>query len=115
MRQVPDSLYKPDGSGVREFRVSQDARYKVTDWTSFNNGAGVRTVADNLTLAEANEIASAMGKLYPGSLINPMDPPLNRGITDGKVEVQSSEQLDAQGRPAPPEDQDRPRASPGKA
>lgn len=79
MRIVPENLYVDDkGTGVREFRVRRMDRYQVTDWESFNgaNGKkGVRVVAENLTLAQANEIAAALGAAHPGSLVNGMDPP----------------------------------------
>ena len=95
MGSIPDNLYIDDkgtgvrefrvsnmhrykGTGVREFRVSNMHRYKVTDWKSFNgaNGkGGVRIIAENLTLAQANQIAETYGLAHPGSLVNTMEPP----------------------------------------
>lgn len=79
MGSRPDNLYIDDkGTGVREFRVSNLDRYKVTDWESFNgaNGKGaVRTIAENLTLAQANELAEIYGRAFPGALVNTMDEP----------------------------------------
>lgn len=77
MRSVPENLYIDEkGTGVREFRVSSVTRYQVTDWESFNGAegkSGVRTIAENLTLAQANAIAEAYGLAYPGSLVNGME------------------------------------------
>jgi hypothetical protein len=83
MGSRPDNLYIDDkGTGVREFRVSSMRRYKVTDWESFNgaNGkSGTRTIAENLTLEQANQIAETYGAAFPGSLVNTMEPPWDGG------------------------------------
>ena len=68
-------IYGEDGqTPAREFRVSPLNRYKVTDWERFNGGS-VSTVAENLTLAQANRIATELGLAHPGSLVNTMEPP----------------------------------------
>lgn len=77
MRVVPENLYVDDkGTGVREFRVMRIDRYQVTDWESFNQANGksqVRVIGDNLTLAQANEMAAMYGAAYAGSLVNGID------------------------------------------
>jgi len=83
MGSQPDNLYIDDkGTGVREFRVSKMERYKVTDWESFNSApgkGGTRTIAENLTLEQANQIAETYGAAFPGALVNTMEPPWEGG------------------------------------
>lgn len=64
---------------TREFRVSPLKRYQVTDWTDYRGGAGTRVVAENLTLEQANSIATELGRAQPGSLVNLMEAPYEGG------------------------------------
>jgi hypothetical protein len=60
----------------REFRVSRLDRYKVTDWSDYRGGT-VTTVAEDLTLEQANAIAEAFGRAYPDALVNTMPRPVD--------------------------------------
>ena len=59
---------------IREFRVSRVDRYQVTDWTDYRGGS-TRVVAQDVSLAMANEIAEMCGHANPGSLVNTMEAP----------------------------------------
>lgn len=72
---MPKSEWRPDLTS-REFRVKSVRRFIVTDWEDYRNGrdgAGVREIAICDKVEQANEIAEAFGRVYPGSLVNPMD------------------------------------------
>jgi hypothetical protein len=62
-----------DAPHVPEFRVQPLNRYQVTEWDDYRGGR-CRTIADNLTLEQANRIAVFFGKATPGALVNTMEP-----------------------------------------
>lgn len=83
-------------SPVREFRVSSIRRYQVTDWTDYRGGSGTRVLADDLTMVQANELATAFGAANPGSLVNMIEPPF-----EGSWEAVPKSALDIQGTHPP--------------
>ena len=60
-----------NASNTREFRVLRLERFQITAFDE----RGVRVLAENLTLQQANEIAAALGRANPEAVVRPFDAP----------------------------------------
>ncbi len=73
---MPNESWNPEKT-LREFRVKPLRLYVVTDWTDYRDGSkGVVEVCGPSTREQANTLCEALGQLYPGSLVNPIGPPV---------------------------------------